>query len=256
MVIFKNLMPVGLVRLLEYQNRFRALNLPPHFAFYRKYREAIEGSRIELMPAESLSSLKCVVDVGANLGKWSIGIALLTKAQQIIAYEPIPRVFRHLQENTKNYSQIRCVQSAVGSMSDQVKMTTYQMHQLSSVLPIRDEARAIHGIQRDKGKDILVPMTTLDEDLQAYDEISLLKVDVQGYEPEVFAGARSVLRRTRILMAEVTYSPYYRGDLQFENLNRLITSLSALKLWGISAPACSPSGKPLWADAVFMQDKE
>ncbi len=149
---WKYLVPAGIVLLLEYQERFRKLGLPSAWACSSTYRKAVQDTQLELVPRSLLQSLGCVVEVGANLGEWSIGMARLTIARRIIA-----------------------------------------------------------------------------------------------------AGARAVLNRTRALMIEVTFTSYYRDDLQFSDLNRLITSLAPFRLWGISAPHCAPSGKPMWADAVYVQ---
>ncbi len=253
MVSLKYFAPSGLVRLWDFQQRFRALGLPEGWARSQRYRKALEVSQLELVPAEERAALRTVVDIGANLGEWSIGVALLTKAERILAFEPVPQVFAQLQENARPYSRICCKQMALGASHGPAEMMVYDRHQMSSLLPIREEIRAVHGMQNDSSVSIQVPMGTCDEELQGVDEISLLKVDVQGYEPQVFAGAHSVLAHTRVLMVEVTYSSYYHGDLQFQEMDRLITSLSPLKLWGISAPHCSPTGQPLWADAVYCQ---
>jgi FkbM family methyltransferase len=245
--------PAGLVRLWEFRHRFRALGLPAHWADVQEYRKALDLSQIELIPPEKIPSLKCVVDVGANVGDWSVGMALLTRVPEIIAFEPVPDVFAQLRENAKPYPQIRCVQSAIGAGRGQITLNVHRRHQMSSVLQIREEARDVHGMQEDIALPIQVRVTSLDEELSAYGEISLLKVDVQGYEPEVFDGARSILFRTEILMVEVTYASYYRGDMQFDEQHRLITSLAPFKLWGISSPHCAPSGQPLWADAVYVR---
>jgi hypothetical protein len=78
-------------------------------------------------------------------------------------------------------------------------------------------------------------------------------VDVQGYESEVFTGAKEVLKRTKVLMTEILYPPYYHGGAQFDTLHRLITCISPLRLYGISKPSCSPLGQPIWADAIYVQ---
>lgn len=247
--------PAGLVRLWEFRQRFRALGLPADWASVQKYRKALDLSQIELIPFEKIHSFKCVVDVGANVGEWSIGMALLTKVPEIIAFEPAPDIFAQLRENAKPYPQIRCVQSAIGAARGQITLNVHRLHQMSSVLQIREAARNVHGMQQDIAVPVQVPVTSLDEELSTYGEISLLKVDVQGYEPEVFAGARSVLLRTDILMVEATFSSYYRGDMQFDQQHRLITALAPFKLWGISAPHCAPSGQPLWADAVYVRSE-
>jgi hypothetical protein len=103
-------------------------------------------------------------------------------------------------------------------------------------------------------EEITVPVTTLDTELEQVKEISLMKWDVQGYEAEVLDGAVDVLQRTKVLFTEITYVPYYQGDIQFSQLHPLITSRTPLRLWGISTPHCSKSGKPLWADAVYVND--
>ena len=249
----KYLMPAALVRLWEFQQRFRTMGLPENWARSQKYRKALDMSEIELIPAASIPTLKCVVDVGANLGEWSIGIALLTRAKEIIAYEPVPQLFEQLQNKVKPYPQIRCVNCSVGATVGQVEINVHQRHQLSSVLMIQDEARRVHGMEQDVAVPVCVPLTTLDEDLRDRTEISLLKIDVQGYEPQVLEGARAILKRTEVLMMEVTYSSYYQGDMQFADLHRLVTSIAPFRLWGISAPHCAPSGKPMWADAVYVR---
>jgi len=250
------LLPEGLVRLMAYRSRFSALGLSPNLAFSRQWRTALESSLVELLPRDVLFSLECVVDVGANLGNWSVGIARLTSARQIIAYEPNPAVFQLLEQKARAFPQIRCVNSAVGATIGAITLNVHEMHQLSSVLEINDDALAAHGASQAASTKCEVPVTTLDHDLKDYERISLLKVDVQGFEPEVFAGARSVLQRTQVLLTEVTYAPYYHDDLQFSALYDVITSLARFELWGISAPSVSPAGRPLWADAIFVQELE
>jgi FkbM family methyltransferase len=249
----KAALPEGLARLLKYKQRFQKLNHPGQYAFHRKYRKALDMSHLELLPLSIQDNLKLVVDVGANIGEWSIALAQLTQAQQIIAYEPVPEAFASLLNNTRPYSQIRCVNSAVGATTGEVQMNVENLSKLSSVLQLRDELREIHGVAQLAQRQVTVPLISLDEALKEYEEITLLKVDVQGYEPQVFAGACEVLQRTKVLLTEVVYVPYYRGDTQFDALHKIITSTAPFRLYGISEPLCSPVGEPLWADAVYVK---
>jgi len=253
----KSLLPVGLVRFLDYRKRLIGLNFPGYFSLDGKYRRGLEVSRIEIFPPQIRNNLRCVVDVGANIGEWSTSIAILSKAQHIIAFEPIPDVFKILQDNAKTFPQIECVNSAVGSQIGEIIINIEEnSSSVSSILTMRDEIRPIFGIARDVPRRVAVPMTTLDHTLAQHSEISLLKIDVQGYEPEVLAGAHSTLKRTRVLMIEIVYAPYYEGDVQFETIHRIVTSLAPLKLYGISAPGYHPvTGQPLWADAIYVQSE-
>lgn len=247
------LVPEGLLRLIDYRRRFQALNLSPNFAFSRQHRAALEHSLIELLPREELSALRCVVDVGANKGSWAIGIAGLTNAERVIAYEPIPEVYSALQRNARKFPHISCFNCAVGATIGRATLHVESQSELSSIREMTNVAETVHGVDLARTRDITVPLTTLDHDLADCDEISLLKIDVQGYEAEVLAGARSILRRTRVLLVEILYSSYYVDALDFTALHSLIVSNANFKLWGISAPAISQDGKPWWADAVYVQ---
>ncbi len=249
------ILPAGLVRLLNFRRRFGALGLPESYAYRQKYRKALEMSLLEMIPAEVREKPTLVVDVGANVGEWSIGVALLTGAKEIIAYEPVPDFFRELEKEAKAYPQIHCRNCALGATNGQVDMNVYEVGELSSILPLGDEASHVHGVSTGPTRKVQVPLTTLDSEIGSREEISLLKLDVQGYEPQVIAGAQRVLKRTRVLMMEVTYASYYRGDMQFQDLNALVTGLAPFRLWGISAPHCSGSRKPMWADAVYVNSR-
>ena len=135
-----------------------------------------------------------------------------------------------------------------------IDLNVFKSHQLSSVLDLQDRAYDIHEIKGDSPKIVNVPITTLDDDLADYDDISILKVDVQGYESKFFKGGQQVLNKTRILIIEIFYQPYYDGALAFGDLFNLITSLAPMKLLGISEPHCAPSGIPIWADAIFTRE--
>jgi FkbM family methyltransferase len=248
----ENLLPLGVANLLDYRRRFSRLGLSSRLSLHRSYRRWLEISRIELLPRDLLALPECVVDVGAGIGEWSMAVARLTNAKNIYAFEPNPDVFARLQQYVQGCPQIRCSMVALGASTGQVTLNVESVPELSSVLLLRNDMRQVHG-SFGPSKQVLVPMTTLDQQLHEWDEITLLKIDVQGYESQVLAGARQVLRRTRTLMIEITYVPYYQGDCQFDSLFHLITSMSELELYGISAPHCSADGRPLWADAIFVR---
>jgi FkbM family methyltransferase len=239
---------------MECSQRLNSLGLSRLFALQRKYRQALEISLIDFIPKEIANSLDCVVDVGANIGEWSIAVALLTSAKRIIAFEPVPETFAILRENTRHYPQIKCINSAVGSNSGSLSINVSSRSKLSSALLMNQSARNIfHEENNDAINQIIVPVTTLDDELKEYSEISLVKLDVQGYEPEVIAGAKEVLMRTKVLVTEVTYTSCYKGDMQIEAYIQLIESVANFRLWGITAPKLSSSGQPIFADAVFVR---
>jgi FkbM family methyltransferase len=251
-------MPVGAVRLLEYRARFAALGLPRSYAWHRSLRAALVTTRLELFPRKVLSGMQTVIDVGANVGAWSCGIASLTGASRIIAFEPVPETFNILRRNTRRYPAIECVSTAVGrpnqaAMNFFVETTT----ELSSARPLTVRGRAAHQLPASPSRSIEVPVVALDEALRHLDEITVLKIDVQGGELDVLAGAGAVLQRTRLLIVEALYRrDYYEGAATFDELYEHITATTPLRLWTMSEPGIAPDGTPMWADAIFVRDAD
>jgi hypothetical protein len=111
----------------------------------------------------------------------------------------------------------------------------------------------MHGVES-QPKMVDVQVVPLDEALADEPEISLLKVDVQGFEREVLLGAVSTLKRCKCLLIEVMYDrDYYAGAEVFLGLARQIEEQSPLRLSCVSEPAMNVDGLGMWADAVFVK---
>jgi FkbM family methyltransferase len=249
----KSFVPEGLTRLMGYCERLSHINYPYRLGLQRRYRQALEGTQFDRWPPEIQRNLKCVIDVGANIGQWSTGVALFNHTAQIIAFEPVPQTFQQLQRNAQPFSNIHCIQSAIGRETGTVKMYVESKSELSSPLLLTDDARVIHKTTVSP-YEIEVPMTRLDDELDAFDEISVLKIDVQGYEPQVIAGAQETLKRVQMIVIEVTYIPYYNGDMQFKDYMKLLLDDNQFRLWGLSCPHYTADGRPAWADAILIRN--
>jgi FkbM family methyltransferase len=66
--------------------------------------------------AVALDAPRCVVDVGANIGAFSLYQAMIKHAELVIAFEPSPDVFRRLAKNVEinGLNNVRIVNAAVG----------------------------------------------------------------------------------------------------------------------------------------------
>jgi FkbM family methyltransferase len=118
------------------------------------------------------------VDVGANMGSYTVLARGVCQACTV-SYEPVPVTFQRLQDNLQLNNALdersRLVNAAVGSAPGTLRMSEGQdaMNHVARA----DEAAALE-----------VPVVTLDEDLFATP--LLMKVDVEGFETEVFRGAQ------------------------------------------------------------------
>jgi FkbM family methyltransferase len=131
-----------------------------------------------------------VIDVGANIGLSTIALARLTK--QVIALEPSPPNAAFLRKNLdlNRISNVELVTAAASSEAGTLTFHVAQFGAGSHVMSAGDLSRGAPAID--------VPAIPLDEvDLPS---IGFIKIDVEGHEPEVLAGARSLLERDRPLI--------------------------------------------------------
>jgi FkbM family methyltransferase len=125
-------------------------------------------------------------DVGANIGAFTV-LAAGVAGAKVVAFEPSPETFEMLQTNVRLNnlaSRVRTVKDIVGRQTGTA--------QFSSGLGTEN-----HVAQSGERNSIAVPVVTLDQEL-AQTPATLLKVDVEGFEAEVFAGARKTLRDTAL----------------------------------------------------------
>ena len=122
------------------------------------------------------------VDVGANIGHLAlVAAARVGPTGRVIACEPHPRTFRYLTKNValNGMSWVECENVALGAREGQAVLAD----------TVRDDQNAI----TDTG--VSVRMATLDALVGALDNVSVLKLDVEGYEREVLDGGGRTLSR-------------------------------------------------------------
>ena len=129
-----------------------------------------------------------VIDVGANVGFWLMGVARSAGPETAIhAFEAFPpnvsRLQAHLELNGMTW--VRCHATAVGATPGEA----------SFILP-PDGNRGVGSLAcQGETSDLKVPVTTLDAFCheQGISRVDMLKVDVEGGELDVFRGAQRLL---------------------------------------------------------------
>jgi FkbM family methyltransferase len=137
-----------------------------------------------------------IIDVGAYIGHISLLLADVVGPDHIFAFEPTPVTFRRLVANWElnGWTTDQLFQSAVGR-----KTGTVFIPDASNPVPT-------NAITRSREDSVEVPLVCLDSFLPVWqgDQIGLLKMDVEGYEREVFYGSSRLLKeaRPRFIMFE------------------------------------------------------
>jgi FkbM family methyltransferase len=139
------------------------------------------------------------VDIGANVGYYSF--LLYNNFETILAVEPHPDNAKIMAaiKMEKNYSKVRICPFAVGDKDlNEIKLYLGSHcggHTLST-------ARS-SSLSENKQKYIKTKMVTLGTLLKNYEEVDLIKVDVEGAEWLVLEGAEDVLNEIKSWIIEV-----------------------------------------------------
>ena len=186
------------------------------------------------------------VDVGANLGSYTV-LAAAVAGAKVIAFEPQPTNFARLRENIEVNGiadRVEAMQFAVGAEPGQLRFTGS-----GTTCHLVGPEEAAHDA-------IDVPVMTLDAAL-AGREPTMIKIDVEGFESAVIAGAASTLRsqKLRVVIAELI-GEGGRYGIDEERIRRELTEL------GFVAYDYDPIGRSLnpptrtSGNNIFVRDKD
>jgi FkbM family methyltransferase len=155
------------------------------------------GDRLLAALCRSVESGDVVVDAGANTGVYALAVAATRPDASVVAFEPSPTVVEQCRTNVRaNGFADRVDVRAVGLGSETGEATFYRStyDELGSF-----NAGNAGAWEASVADTVSVPVATVDG-LVAEGEMpppDHLKIDVEGFEYEVLAGARETLRRHR-----------------------------------------------------------
>jgi len=247
-------LPWGLVDLVKNRRKLRALGCRVSPAdVFRTDRLALdsEQSGLSLFAPGHLRNLGTVVDVGANTGQWSSMFLNLVTPANLIIVEPLPDAFRSLQQKFGNNSRVELHNLAIGERESVETLKITRDTTGASLLQPRDDMRAVIGSNWTIISEVEVKMTTLDQLLRNVPEVSLLKIDVQGYERPVLAGAHQTLAKTKFLLIELNFMPQYDGGSWLAEIHEILTRDLGFFLANASAPQVL-NGRASMVDGLYV----
>jgi len=201
------------------------LHLSPASGGLATYYEIVARRIYASLPGFAPKAGDTVVDVGANIGVFSLWAAsLIGSAGRIVSVEPTPVAFDYLQQNLGRLDiPIEMVRSACGDESG-VLTLHYPPGRLSV---------ASAEPRPDRTVSVDVPVERLSSIARdaGLDRVDFLKVDVEGLELEVLRGASDLLPVVGRLAMEVEAHklPEVEDYLQAFGLRRVSTTTG---MWG------------------------
>lgn len=157
-----------------------------------------------------------VVDAGAHIG-WFTTIAAncVGRSGQVVAFEPYPPNAAMLKQNLvqNRCTNARVLETALGSGPGTLALA--RGHGDSGAVTALDWARDGRAV---------VPVTTLDEVMDGFGAVALVKIDVEGWEAHVLRGAERTLSRTKHVLIEINRPALTKAGTSPEELFGLLRS--------------------------------
>ena len=220
-----------------------------------------------------------IIDVGANMGQSIEEFFSLWPNSRVIAFEPQSECVKHIQtiKQNLNYQNLEIIESAVGS-EDKPEGLTFFSHNIES--GITGHTSGLSGFNKFNlnSKDSIniqkmdpsskehadytsrlnferkVPCLRLDSFLSKKNlkTIDLLKIDTQGFEPEVLAGAGDYLKSTKVVLTELMFYDLYERKLTFSDIEKYLLP-AGFELFDISHISKNPAnGRTDWVDLIYV----
>jgi FkbM family methyltransferase len=129
------------------------------------------------------------VDVGANIGSYSI-LAGSCQGVNVLAFEPIPSTFYWLQKNIK-----------INALDNQVSAINIGLAEQKDTINFSLNLDILNHILLKNEKNfpsIEIDVQTLDNVLKEKNP-TVIKIDVEGYESQVLAGAQNIINNPSLI---------------------------------------------------------
>lgn len=139
-----------------------------------------------------------IVDVGANVGYYTLRLAHSVRNGKIVSIEADPQTCEILKTNCKlnNFENVEIYNYAITDKEGEITLYQSDTHSGSNSIFVKNSSKS--------RKQTSVKATTLDDLLEnKYDEINWIKIDVEGAELSVLKGAEKTLKKTKRILVEI-----------------------------------------------------
>lgn len=172
----------------SWQERLRIAMVPADLHLrYMAWRERRRGEREYALLPQLTPRHRVALDIGANKGVWAYALAGL--ARQVHAFEPNPKIFPELRRALNGKVELHQL-----ALSDRGGSATFRVPRRRGGFSNQGGSLSAIAVSGDHG--VTTVETARLDDLGITD-VGFIKIDVEGAELAVLAGARQTIARDR-----------------------------------------------------------
>jgi FkbM family methyltransferase len=186
-----------------------------------------------------------VIHIGGHHGSEYDIYKKYDEINHILFFEPDSDSFKILKEKVKDDTRVICINKALGPFEGR---TTYykskdNLGQSNSLMKPVVHAKQYPGIVFDE--EVEIEFHPLDK-YKPTDVFNLINIDVQGFELNVFIGAKKTLKNIKYIIAEVNRDELYENCATVNELD------AYLGTHGFRRVETSWAGQT-WGDAFYIK---
>ena len=201
--------------------------------------------------------IKTVVDIGANVGQFSLEARRLFPEASIYAFEPLRRCFEqlvHVMHHDRNF-----VGFNYGLGDDNFETEIFRSHFTPASSLRRHTLSLIKNFPYSTPDQVeRIQIRTLDDVAKnlRFQKNILVKIDVQGYEDKVLNGGRKMMSEIKLVIVETSFEPLYSGQPLFQQIYDRLTG-AGFRYEGCIDRLLSPlNGRVPQEDSIFLREDD
>lgn len=203
----------------------------------------------------STTSIKTVIDIGANNGEYVEYLARFFQPSAIYAFEPLASCQPHLREVAERFPQMQVFNLALDDHAGEETFWENEYGPSSSLLHVSDiHKEAFPHTQRESATTVQVARLDDVLDVAMLERGILIKIDVQGVEDRVIRGGEAIFSAADVVLIEMSFLALYDRQPIFDEINDQLRACG-LRLVGIKDQSGDPTtGQPLFAHCFYRRD--
>ncbi len=210
-----------------------------------------------------------ILDIGANSGQSLIEFKSIWPDATVHSFEPQQECWDELDSRAKDYAEGSVIVNRLGAGAVQNDGLTFYTHGISTGqsgfnrinINSIDSIKLIQSSAQNQKKQYektlnharTVPITRLDQYMNERNisRASLVKIDTQGYEPEVLEGLGEKLAHVDVVLTELMFYDFYERQLSFSDIEKFLIP-AGFRLYDISHLSKNPmNGRTDWVDVIY-----
>jgi FkbM family methyltransferase len=192
-------------------------------------------------------AIKVIFDVGANVGQSALNYLRQFPQAKIYSFEPVAATYQELVASTRQFPRISTHNLGMAREPGKTTINVNPSSCISSIKLCRPE---------DHPETIELESIANFAEKNNLDTIDFLKVDTEGYDLEVLAGAIPLLQRHKIHFVLSECEPLVRTNyfVSFPSLAEFLGGFG-YRLFGVYEQQSDPKGILSYWNALFICEK-